>query len=154
MTGRWGVRAKRAWCPACDDGWVGHFVTGDESTTLFVCVACEASWRSSDRFDPRESRPLARALTDLGLPPRRETVTDVSPNVWFADLGYTLTVTSDADAVYWAALGSANNPDFSIQQYGRGSSAEEAAESARRRWQTEEIGSPTAHRRRRRPLPP
>lgn len=155
MTGQWGQLGKRAWCTACNDGWVGHFTTVDGRTALYVCTACEASWLSPATFDPGESRPLADLLAHLGLPPGPDSLTDVSHEAWFADLGYSLSVWSDADGVFWAALAAVNNPDFVARQYGRGVSPAEAAESARRRWQTEQIGSPTGHRRgRRRPLPP
>jgi hypothetical protein len=46
----------------------------------------------------------------------------------------------DGDGVWWASLVSLANPAFRIARYGRGETEDGAAERARRRWQTEQIG--------------
>jgi len=66
---------------------------------------------------------------------------DPTPEVWFRDLGYAIAVSREDDGLFWATLTALANPSFAIERYGRGATHEEAAESARRRWQVEQIGS-------------
>jgi hypothetical protein len=76
-----------------------------------------------------------------------------SPRAWFNDIGYRVDVSADEDGVWWAALTSLANPDYRIEKYGRGETEEQAAERARRRWQVEQIGSPSDLRTDERHLP-
>ncbi len=66
---------------------------------------------------------------------------DATPEVWFRELGYVIAVSREDDGVFWATLTAVANPSFVIERYGRGATDGEAAESARRRWQVEQIGS-------------
>jgi hypothetical protein len=66
---------------------------------------------------------------------------DATPEVWFRDLGYEISVSREDDDIFWATLTAVANPSFIIERYGRGATEEEAAESARRRWQVEQVGS-------------
>ena len=61
----------------------------------------------------------------------------VSANEWFSELGSAVDVTKDDTGIYWARLTSKSNIEFVIERYGRGTTAPEAAESARHRWQVE-----------------
>ena len=64
---------------------------------------------------------------------------------WLGHLGYDIEV-EVADGFTWVALRSRANPNFVIPRYGRGSSANEAVESAARRYRVEQIGTDTARK--------
>jgi hypothetical protein len=70
-----------------------------------------------------------------------ETLDEV--RAWFENLGDGWDLIFDWDEdICWANLNSRSNPDFSVQHYGRGEDELEAARSAKRRWEVEQIGSP------------
>ena len=63
---------------------------------------------------------------------------------WFNARNWTLR-TYEADGEYWTDLiGKSGSP---VERYGRGSSAEEAIVSAKRRWDVEQVGVPPLPRR-------
>ena len=69
-----------------------------------------------------------------------ETLDEV--RTWFGSLGDGWDLTFDRDGdIYWAHLNSRLNPDSTVQRYGRGEDELEAARSAKRRWEVEQIGS-------------
>jgi len=139
-------RTRRAWCPRCDHGWVGHFIVRDRAVELFVCGDCEATWRSSADIDPATFRDLSDVLVEIGTDPGWDTLVDARPHEWFRDLGYALVVDLDSDSVFWAGIWSLANAESRVERYGRGDTEVQAAESARRRWQVEELGSPADNR--------
>lgn len=59
---------------------------------------------------------------------------------WFADRGFGLYV-SQEDGEYWAHLFSKQSLQVGAPHYGRGPTPEDAAESARRRYEGEEEGA-------------
>lgn len=65
---------------------------------------------------------------------------------WLRELGYAVELMSDGEGGYWADLRPLTNPKFLVPKYGRGSSKDEAIESAARRWQVEQIGADNARR--------
>ena len=62
---------------------------------------------------------------------------------WFERLGggWDLSFERD-DETCWAHLNSRSNPDFTVKDYGRGVDEDDAARSAKRRWEVEQIGAP------------
>jgi hypothetical protein len=58
-------------------------------------------------------------------------------DAWFAERGFAIVLTKEG-AEYWAHLVSASSREIAGPRYGRGATPEEAAESARHRYETEE----------------
>ena len=73
-------------------------------------------------------------------PIRDNSSVEVTPEEWFEELGYVVVHSVEGDGVHWVSLRSIANPDFTVARYGRGESREAAAERARQRWITEQIG--------------
>jgi len=66
---------------------------------------------------------------------RRQILMEV--DAWFAERGFGMVLSKDKDG-YWADLFSKQSLEVTIPRYGRGTTPEEAAESARTRYRTEE----------------
>jgi predicted NUDIX family NTP pyrophosphohydrolase len=60
-------------------------------------------------------------------------------SAWFQREGWGPVVLSESEGYYWASL-TQRDGSVAVPQYGRGLTADEAAESARRRYQHEELG--------------
>jgi len=58
---------------------------------------------------------------------------------WFRDLDYDVFY-EEADGWTWAHLRRRSNPSAVVPRYGRGHTPDEAAVSAKRRWEVEQIG--------------
>ena len=39
---------SKIWCPRCDQGWVVHAIISADSTHIWVCDECDATWLSFD----------------------------------------------------------------------------------------------------------
>lgn len=139
------LRSAFAWCPRCDQGWVNLLVVTGSGTTLQVCDECDAVWPQSTTVHYGGFRDLTGVLTEIGATPQWTSLIDPGPQAWFAHLGYSLTAREGSGRVVWADVLPEDSRGQPVEAYGRGSSVEEAFESARRRWQTEQIGSAADH---------
>jgi hypothetical protein len=120
---------------------VNLLVVAGSGISLQVCDECDAVWPQPTPLHDGGFRDLTAVLAEIGVAPLWTSLVDPGPKAWFAHLGYRLITREGPDEVVSVDLlreGAGGQP---FEAYGRGSSIEEAFESARRRWQTEQIGS-------------
>ena len=80
----------------------------------------------------------------MGIAPERRvsvTLRDmVSNEQWLLEHGFRVEVEEEAPDLFWTHLVHRDNPQGRAPKYGRGASAEQSIERARRRYEVEELG--------------
>lgn len=62
------MQKSKTWCPRCDQGWVVNAVVRHDSTPIWICEECDATWLAAEAIGNKVWTDFSEYMKGKALP--------------------------------------------------------------------------------------